>query len=293
MSDIGTESQEAPESVDLDNITDEGLESLLELNVGRGSGEDIVAPEPTKTEEPEPEDTTEVAEPEAKTPEQEAAAEPESTEEKIPDERDLQLQELRAKLDFQQAHNSNLAGKIGHLTNEIKTIGDRAPQADPLDNGADLGGSEDRLSRLERVVENGFQQVTQGTLQQQIEQTVIAESKPLLDAQQGEMAEAVKEVAPQWANNFKLIVEQGDVGTARLMTRSAVEGIIAKATLLHRQRSDEKPFSQGGESLAQKKREAASAGAPGKQPAPKKEVSIDDLNDADLARLINRVGKPA
>ena len=187
----------------------------------------------------------------------------------------------RAKL---EAHNSRLAGQIGHLQNQIK---DHSPESIRPD--ADFGAVDtDRISRLEqRLMESEKQHNSESRDRAILEEVTRAETEV-----KGLDPTAIQDAIKTYEEDWQTALTAGDVSTARLMARAVLGNVVADARTLKWEQdrlSAEKMAVESRGKLATAKAEAASSasGSTSQIESRSRPKSVDDLSEDELDKFID------
>ena len=272
--------------VDYSKMSEDELNELLV------SGGGVVEDVPEKEAEPSP--TPAVPEEIVPPVEEEKVAPQEPTE---PDERDelatLEAQEervkrerLEAQLQLQMAHNSRLAGKLGFLENQVKSI---SRTSEPYEPQSQV--EVDRLSALEARLEQSEALSSKSEVSQAVERAVSALDGPWVV----ELAAEIAEIAPRYVEQLKAAQETSDPDLARQIASAVALTIKAEAQELawsNRKKSLIEKRSSQVQELSAKKKAATISGGGGTsvpRPAPKTydQMTPDEL-EAEMQREFSR-----
>jgi hypothetical protein len=264
------------DSKGIGDLSNDELEKILDAVLPDGS----IPPAEPAPSTPEPE--TPPAEPEP-------AAEPESTPEPEP-EQDIEAQaaalaaegerirneKLQADLEFQRAHASRLAGEIGYLKEQIKSIQRPSEPYEPQSE-AEL----DRLSQLEARLERSESERLRTEVAQAVESAINALDSPSIADIDSQLADVI----PKYRGEFEAAQAMQDPNMARQMATAVGRSIIAEAMELkwqqdHAKFAEMKAASTAGNAKAKK---AAAPSASGAVPPPAaKPRTVADWSPAEL-----------
>jgi len=225
----------------------------------------LADPEPTPTPEPEP-----VAAAPEPTPEPEvdlAALETEG-------ER-LKREKLEAELKMQQAHSSRLAGEIGYLKEQLKSIPRPSEPYEPQSE-ADL----DRLTQLERRIAQ-----SESERQRSMASQAFQDAVGRLDGDWSvKYKDEIAQVVPKYADQIKMAQEISDPTLARQMGEALVLSIKAEALQVewekrHKDTVERKAATVNANLLAKKAQSPSGSGAVA--PPPPKQKSYADMTPAE------------
>jgi hypothetical protein len=189
----------------------------------------------------------------------------------------IKREKMEADLAFQKAHASRLAGEIGYLREQLKSV----PRTASDSYEPSTPEEQDRLSRLEHAFLESENRRTQLEVAQAAESALNALDVPELTSIQAEIGEVVTKYREQFAS----VKEVNDPALARQLADAIGRSVIADAKELawtnRRKALEEKRTVQQTALAARKKASAVSGGGatPGPRPAPK---TYDQMTAAEL-----------
>lgn len=132
----------------------------------------------------------------------------------------IEMEQLRARYDLQMAHNARLAGQIGHLMEQQKTLAARPsePSYEPeTDTEANAGLARDVADLKSRFV------------QAEVSQAIALGSTALDEPEARELREEVIAAASNYRNELESVFAMTDPELARQMSEALSRTILADA----------------------------------------------------------------
>lgn len=251
----------------------EELDAILNAILPDGSlPAEVINPEPAA---PEPEKTEAAPEEPEAEPEPEPEPEPEVDLLALEKERDrYERDELRAKLAEQQAHSSRLAGEIGFLKEKIQR---GLTSTEPMpDSEEDL----DRLSRLERALEQSEERRNRSEVSQAVDGVVARLDGPWVE----DLKDEIAAIIPAYAERLQAAHGASTPELGAELATNILSAMQAEAGRMNVQKRYEAAVAKRQAATADmaKAKKAAAPSASGTVPTPApKPKTISDMSGAE------------